>query len=216
MSWYCVHSRHRILSPFELLCICKAKGFVRKILYVQSENQDHLSFSISSLFQDLPCPPHKDDSIIFVPLFQIESNKRDQRTWVWSQSLFIPSCDVKFLENTRNWSPPLICKSSSSLMCIVTSTTATMQRIWHKINILKLLHGTHNSSLCISPTNTPKLYTANPIPITFNFCYKKKKKTQDAALRDATIRDAGFTDTGWIQGCYMFQPTRTDIQRTRL
>jgi hypothetical protein len=57
--------------------------------------------------------------------------------------------------------------------------------------------------------NTPKLYTANPIPITL-------KKTQDAALRDATIRDAGFTDTGWIQGCYMFQPTRTDIQRTRL
>jgi hypothetical protein len=69
----------------------------------------------------------------------------------------------------------LICKSSSSLMCIVTSTTATMQRIWHKINILKLLHGTHNSSLCISPTNTPKLYTANPTPITFNFCQKKKK-----------------------------------------
>jgi hypothetical protein len=104
-------------------------------------------------------------------------------------------------------------------MCIVTSTTATMPRIWHKINILKLLHGTHNLDVHISQEHTKTVHCK---PNSNNIQFLPQKKTQDAAfsdaaaLRDATIRDAGFTDAGWIQGCYMFQPTRTDIQRTRL
>jgi hypothetical protein len=74
-------------------------------------------------------------------------------------------------------------------------------------------------SVHISHKHTKTVYCK---PNSNNIQFLPKKKTQDAAfsdaaaLRDATIRDAAFTDAGWIQGCYMFQPTRTDIQRTRL
>jgi len=67
-------------------------------------------------------------------------------------------------------------------------------------------HGTHNSSLCISPTEHTKTVYCKPNSNNIQFL---QKKTQDAAfsdaaaLRDATIGDARFTDAGWIQGCYI-------------
>jgi hypothetical protein len=61
-------------------------------------------------------------------------------------------------------------------------------------------HGTHNSSLCISPTNTPKLYTANPTPITFNFCKKKHKMLHSVMLLHSEMPQSEMLDSLMLAG----------------
>jgi hypothetical protein len=108
--------------------------------------------------------------------------------------------------------------SSYNHMCTCKSWTYKKSKKQH---IWLVNHATWNPqffSMHISHEHTKTVY-CKPNSNNIQFL---QKKTQDAAfsdaaaLRDATIGDARFTDAGWIQGCYMFQPTRTDTQRTRL